>query len=328
MPTYIFKRLVQSAIVVLVLTLAIFLGIWLIGNPADALVSPDATAAERQAAIVALGLDKPLWSQYLDFLSGLVRGDFGNSFVYREPVSKILLSRLPASIELALAAFVIAVSVSIPLGLYAGLRPKSRVSQGIMGLSLIGVSIPQFWLGMVLIIVFGISLAILPVGGRGDTATYLGITSSLFTLDGWAHLVLPAFNMALLKMSLLIRVTRAAVMEVSRLDFVTFARAKGVRNSRIVTHHILRNVLLPIITVLGIEIGNLIAYAVITETVFSWPGLGRLLISSIQVLDRPMILAYLCFTALLFIFLNLIVDILYTVIDPRVRDAISAGGAK
>lgn len=328
MLTYTLKRIMQSIGVLFILTLVVYYGIWLIGNPADALISPDATVAEREAAIRALGLDKPIWIQYLDFLKGVVVGDFGNSFVYKEPVSKILLSRLPASIELAIVAFIIAVSISIPLGLYAGLYPNKSLSRGIMGFSLLGVSVPQFWQGMVLIIVFGVTLSLLPVGGRGETATYFGITSSLFTLDGLTHLILPAINMALLKMSLLIRVTRAAVMEVTGLEFVRFAKAKGVRKSRIIMHHILGNVLLPVVTVLGIEIGNLIAYAVITETVFSWPGIGRLLISSIQVLDRPMILAYLCFTAALFIMLNLIVDILYTFIDPRVRDSIHSGGSK
>lgn len=322
------RRALQALGVLLALTLLVFVGVWMIGNPADALISPDASMAEREAAIRALGLDQPLWRQYLDFLGGLLQGDFGSSFVYREPVTAILASRLGASLELAFAAFVIAVGVSIPLGLYAGLRPEARLSRAAMGLSLLGVSIPQFWQGMVLIILFGIWLAILPVGGRGETATVLGITSSLFTLDGLMHLLLPALNMALLKMSLLMRVTRAAVMEVKSLDYVRFARAKGVRPHRIVTRHILGNILLPVLTVLGIEIGNLVAYAVITETVFSWPGLGRLLISSIQVLDRPVIIAYLCFTALLFILLNLIVDILYTVVDPRVRDALHAGGAK
>jgi len=328
MAGYILQRVFQSVIVLLVLTLLVFVGIWMIGNPADALISPDATMAERESAIRALGLDKPLWRQYLDFLSGLLRGDLGNSFIYREPVIDVLAARMPASLELAFVSFVIAVTLSIPLGLYAGLHPDTPLSQMIMGFSLIGVSVPQFWQGMVLIIIFGITLAILPVGGRGDTATFMGITSSLFTLDGLAHLLLPAVNMALLKMSLLLRVTRAAVMEVRSLDYVRFARAKGVRRSRIIRRHILRNVLLPVVTVLGIEIGNLVAYAVITETVFSWPGLGRLLISSIQVLDRPMILAYLCFTAMLFILLNLLVDILYTMIDPRVRDAIKSGGSK
>lgn len=325
---YTLRRVGQALIVLFALTLLVFVGIWMIGNPADALISPDATMAEREAAIRALGLDKPLLQQYLDFLSGLLRGDFGQSFAYREPVTQILASRLPASLELALAAFVIAVSVSVPLGVYAGLHPERKLSQTVMGVSLIGVSVPQFWQGMVLIILFGIWLAVLPVGGRGDTATFLGVTSSLFTLDGLQHLLLPAVNMAVLKMSLLMRVTRAAVMEVKNLDYVRFARAKGVRPGRVVRKHILRNVLLPVITVLGIEIGNLVAYAVITETVFSWPGLGRLLISSIQVLDRPVIIAYLCFTAALFIFLNLVVDVLYTFIDPRVRDAISSGGRK
>lgn len=325
---YVFRRTIQALVVLFALTILVFVGIWLIGNPADALISPDASIAEREAAIRALGLDLPLWRQYLDFLGGLVQGDFGSSFIYREPVTEILASRLGASLELAFAAFVIAVGISIPLGLYAGLYPEARLSRAVMGLSLIGVSIPQFWQGMVLIILFGIWLAVLPVGGRGDTATVFGITSSLFTLDGLTHLILPAVNMALLKMSLLMRVTRAAVMEVKTLDYIRFARAKGVHPRRIVTRHILGNILLPVLTVLGIEIGNLVAYAVITETVFSWPGLGRLLISSIQVLDRPVIIAYLCFTAILFILLNLMVDILYTVVDPRVRDAIHSGGAK
>jgi len=328
MLTYTIRRTGQALLVLFALTILVFVGVWMIGNPADALISPEATIAEREAAIRALGLDKPLWQQYLDFLSGLLHGDFGSSFVYREPVTQILASRLPASLELAFAAFLIAVGVSIPLGLYAGLYPERGLSRGVMGLSLIGVSVPQFWQGMVLIIVFGIWLAILPVGGRGETATFLGITSSLFTLDGLLHLLLPAMNMAMLKMSLLVRVTRAAVMEVKNLDYVRFARAKGVRPRRVITKHILRNVLLPVITVLGIEIGNLVAYAVITETVFAWPGLGRLLISSIQVLDRPVIIAYLCFTAILFIFLNFVVDILYTFIDPRVRDAMASGGRK
>ncbi len=328
MLVYAFRRMGQALLVLFALTVLVFVGVWMIGNPADALISPDASMAEREAAIRALGLDKPLWQQYLDFVGGLMQGDFGNSFIYREPVTQILASRLGASLELAFAAFVLAVGISVPLGLYAGLYPDTRLSQAIMGFSLIGVSIPQFWQGMVLIILFGIWLAVLPVGGRGDTATVFGITSSLFTLDGLMHLLLPAVNMALLKMSLLIRVTRAAVMEVKGLDYVRFARAKGVRPYRIVTKHILGNIMLPLLTVLGIEIGNLVAYAVITETVFSWPGLGRLLISSIQVLDRPVIIAYLCFTALLFIVLNLIVDILYTVVDPRVRDAIHSGGAK
>lgn len=319
MLSFVLKRLLQSVIVMLLLSIVIFVGVWLIGNPADVLISSEATEADRLAAVKALGLDKPLWQQYLIFLGNAVQGDWGTSFVYKEPVTTILLQRLPASVELAAVAFVIAITVSIPAGLYAGLRPDSAPARTIMAFSLVGVSIPTFWQGMLLIIAFGIAIPILPVGDRGDTATYFGITSSLWTLDGWSHVVLPAFSLALLKMSLLIRVTRAATVEVSHLDFVTFAYAKGVPTWKVVIGHILRNALIPLVTVIGIELGNLLAYGVITETVFSWPGLGKLLINSIKVLDRPLIVAQLTYTALLFIFINFIVDILYTVIDPRVK---------
>jgi peptide/nickel transport system permease protein len=299
--------------------LVLFIGIWLIGNPVDVLISSEATEADRLAAIAALGLDKPLWQQYLIFLGNAVQGDWGTSFVYKEPVTSILLQRLPASIELAAVAFVIAISVSIPAGLYAGLKPESPGGRAVMAFSLIGVSIPTFWQGMLLIVAFGIAMPLLPVGDRGQVATHFGITTSLWTLDGWSHVLMPAFSLALLKMSLLIRVARAATVEISRLDFVKFAYAKGVRTWRVVIGHILRNSLVPLITVIGIELGNLLAYGVITETVFSWPGLGKLLINSIKVLDRPLIVAQLAYTALLFIAINFVVDILHMTIDPRVK---------
>jgi peptide/nickel transport system permease protein len=321
MLSFLLKRLFQSVVVVLILSVIIFVGVWLIGNPADVLISSEATEADRLAAIAALGLDKPLWHQYLIFLGNAVQGDWGTSFVYKEPVTTILLQRLPASVELAAVAFAIAITVSIPAGLYAGLKPDSAAAKSIMGFSLVGVSIPTFWQGMLLIIIFGLTIPILPVGDRGEVATRFGITTSLWTLDGWQHVVLPAFSLALLKMSLLIRVTRAATVEITRLDFVKFAHAKGVRSRHVLVRHILRNALIPLITVVGIELGNLLAYGVITETVFSWPGLGKLLINSIKVLDRPMIVAQLTYTALLFIFINFIVDILYMTIDPRVKSA-------
>ncbi|MDS9467916.1 ABC transporter permease [Paracoccus sp. MBLB3053] len=315
------KRLGQSLIVVLVLSIVLFVGVWMIGNPVDVLISSEASPAERLAAIRSLGLDKPLWQQYLIFLGNAMQGDWGTSFVYHEPVTDILLQRLPASIELAMVAFVIAMAISIPAGLYAGLKPNSLGAKSIMGFSLIGVSIPTFWQGMLLIIAFGLTIPLVPVGDRGDVATRFGITSSLWTLDGWWHVILPAISLALLKMSLLIRVTRAATMELTRVDFVKYAYAKGVPTRKVVWRHIFRNALIPLITVVGIELGNLLAYGVITETVFSWPGLGKLLINSIRVLDRPMIVAQLTYTALLFIFINFMVDILYMVIDPRVRSA-------
>jgi peptide/nickel transport system permease protein len=322
MLSFVLQRLLQSVVVVFVLSIVLFVGIWLIGNPADTLISSEASEADRLAAITALGLDKPLWQQYLTFLGNAVQGDWGTSFVYKEPVTSILLQRLPASLELGLVAFVIAIAASVPAGLYAGLKPESLLGRGVMTFSLIGVSIPTFWQGMLLIVAFGIALPILPVGDRGAVATHFGITSSLWTLDGWSHVIMPAFSLALLKMSLLMRVTRAATMEISRLDFVKFAYAKGVRSRKVVVRHILRNALVPLITVTGIELANLLAYGVITETVFSWPGLGKLLINSIKVLDRPLIVAQLTYTALLFIAINFIVDILHMAIDPRVKSVL------
>lgn len=322
MIAFVLQRLVQSVIVVLILSIVLFVGVRLIGNPVDILISSEASEADRLTAITALGLDKPLWEQYLIFLGNAVQGDWGTSFVYKEPVVGILLQRLPASLELGLVAFVLAVGISIPAGLYAGLRPQSPLGRGIMAFSLVGVSIPTFWQGMLLIVAFGIALPILPVGDRGQVATHLGITSSLWTLDGWSHVIMPAFSLALLKMSLLMRVTRAATMEICRLDFVKFAYAKGVKSQKVVIGHILRNALVPLVTVTGIELGNLLAYGVITETVFSWPGLGKLLINSIKVLDRPMIVAQLTYTALLFIAINFLVDILHMVIDPRVKSVL------
>ncbi|MBB3593341.1 peptide/nickel transport system permease protein [Rhizobium sp. BK529] len=319
---FVLQRLLQSIIVVLVLSVVLFVGVWMIGNPADILISSEASEADRLAAITALGLDKPLWQQYLVFLNNAAHGDWGASFVYKEPAVSIILQRLPASLELGAVAFIIAIAISVPAGLYAGLRPQSPIGRGIMAFSLIGVSIPTFWQGMLLIVAFGIALPILPVGDRGQVATHLGITTSLWTLDGWSHIVMPAFSLALLKMSLLMRVTRAATMEISRLDFIKFAYAKGVRTRKVVVGHILRNALVPLITVTGIELGNLLAYGVITETVFSWPGLGKLLINSIKVLDRPLIVAQLTYTALLFIAINFIVDVLHMAIDPRVKSVL------
>lgn len=322
MLSFLIKRIFQSITVMVVLSIFVFVGVWLIGNPADVLISSEATEADRLAAIKALGLDKPLWEQYIIFLGNAVQGDWGTSFVYKEPVTTILLQRAPASVELALVAFVMAISVSLPLGLYAGLSPYSNISRSIMAFSLFGVSVPQFWLGMLLIITFGLTIPIFAVGDRGEVVTQFGITSSLWTLDGWKHVIMPAFALALLKMSLLIRVIRASTVEVRGQDFVKYAYSKGTRSKIVIYRHVFRNALIPVVTVIGIELGNLLAYGVITETVFSWPGLGKLLINSIKVLDRPLIVAQLVYTALLFVIINFIVDVLYTFIDPRVKTAI------
>ena len=296
----------------------------MVGDPIWLLVNPQMDQKDIEAAVRALGLDRPIWQQYLFFLNGALHGDLGRSFIFGEPALTVILQRMPATLELAFAALAMAVFVGIPLGLYAGLKPDSLASKSIMAGSILGFSLPTFGVGLMLIMVFAVMLGWLPSTGRGDTATYFGVTSSLFTLDGLRHLMLPALNLALLKISLVIRLTRAGAREALQQDYIKFARAKGLSQSRIVGVHLLKNILIPVVTVLGLEFGNLIAFSVVTETIFAWPGMGKLLINAIQTLDRPVIVAHLIVIVLLFVVLNLIVDVLYTVLDPRVRVARSA----
>ncbi|MCB9946260.1 MAG: ABC transporter permease [Rhodospirillaceae bacterium] len=319
MTVFIIRRLMQSIAVLAVTSLLVFVGVYAIGNPVDILIAPDATELERQAAIARLGLDRPVWEQYWVFLTNLAEGDLGRSFVFNEPALKLILQRLPATLELAFVAMLIAVFIGIPLGLWAGFHPNGVSGRSIMAGSILGFSLPNFWQGLMLIMIFAVMLGWLPAGGRGDQGEFLGIRSSLFSLDGWSHLILPAINLALFKTSLVIRLTRANVREVLPQDYVKFARAKGLRQRRVVMVHVLKNTLIPVVTVLGLELGNVIAFAVVTETIFAWPGIGKLIIDSIFVLDRPIIVAYLMVIVMMFIIINLIVDILYSVLDPRVR---------
>jgi peptide/nickel transport system permease protein len=290
-----------------------------VGDPVYMLVNPQSDQAEIDAAIQRLGLDRPLWQQYWHFLRGAAVGDLGKSFVHGTSALKLIVERMPATLELALTSVVMAVALGIPLGLYAGLHPSSPVSRAVMAGSIVGFSLPTFWVGIMLIMVFAVILGWLPSTGRGQTATVLGMTTSLFTLDGLRHILLPALNLALLKISLVIRLTRAGTREAIHQDYIKFARAKGLSPSRVIGVHLLKNILIPVVTVLGLEFGNQVAFAVVTETIFAWPGMGKLLISSIQTLDRPVIVAYLIITVLMFVVINLLVDILYSILDPRVR---------
>lgn len=301
------------------MSIIVFAGVYAIGNPIDILIPPDATQAEREAAIIALGLDRPLVEQYLQFVGSALRGDLGTSFVFNQPAIQLILSRLPATLELAICAMVLAVLIGLPLGMVAGMRPDSLLDRGVMTGSILGFSLPNFWQGMMLIMIFAVWLGWLPSGGRGETGTIFGIETSLATWDGIRHLLLPALNLALFKIALVIRLARSGTREVMLTDYIKFARAKGLHPRRIVIVHVLRNILLPVITVVGMEFGSLIAFAVVTETIFSWPGMGKLIIDSITVLDRPVIVAYLLVVVVLFIVINLIVDVLYSVLDPRVR---------
>ncbi|MDH3660884.1 MAG: ABC transporter permease [Alphaproteobacteria bacterium] len=319
MSVYIVRRLIQSGLVVVAMSLIVFLGVNVIGDPVHMFVNPEADQAEIERVIRDLGLDRPVHEQYGFFVLGALKGDLGRSFVFGEPALKLILQRMPATLELAFMALLMAVVIGIPLGLYAGLKPEAWTSKTIMAGSILGFSLPTFWVGIMMIMLFAVMLGWLPSTGRGETVAVFGIEVSFLTWDGLRHLFMPALNLALLKISLVIRLTRAGTREAVHQDYIKFARAKGLSQRRIVFVHLLRNILIPVVTILGLEFGSLIAFSVVTETVFAWPGMGKLLIESIQQLDRPVIVAYLMMIVFLFVVINLIVDILYSVLDPRVR---------
>ena len=313
------KRLAQSIAVLFIMSALVFAAVYAIGNPIDILINPQADQAEIAAATKALGLDQPLWVQYKNFIVGAFAGDLGKSFAANIPAVRLIFDHMPATMELALTATLIAVFLGIPLGLVAGLKPESWIGRTIMAGSVVGFSLPTFWVGLMLIMVFSVCLGWLPPTGRGHTVSVLGIPVSFLTWDGLAHLAMPALNLALFKLSLLVRLTRAGTREALAQDYVRFARAKGLSMRRVVRVHILKNIMIPIVTVTGLEFGSLIAFAVVTESIFAWPGMGKLLIDSINVLDRPVIVAYLLVVVLIFVTINLVVDLAYTALDPRVR---------
>jgi len=306
-------------IALLVVSVIVFLGVFAIGSPADILVSPDASQAEIDRAIRAFGLDKPLWQQYWLFLSNALQGDLGRSFVFNQPSLSLILQRFPATLELAVVALSIALIIGIPAGVYAGLRPEAMGARILMGSSIVGFSVPGFWVGLMLILIFAVTLGWLPSTGRGDTVEVLGFETSLLTLDGWKHILLPAINLSTYKLALVMRLTRAGVKEVMSNDYITFARAKGLHPVRILMVHVMKNVSIPLVTVIGLEFGSMLALTVVTETVFAWPGMGKLMIDSLNVLDRPVVVAYLMMTVVIFIVLNTAIDLLYSFLDPRIR---------
>ena len=316
---YIIQRLIQSGFVMLAMSALVFLGVYAIGNPIDVLISPDATQDIREATIRHYGLDQPLWQQYFAFLGRLLRGDLGRSFVLNIPVLQLVLSRLPATLELALASVLIGALVGIPLGIYAGYRPESPVSKTIMAASVLGFSVPTFWVGLILILTFAVNLDWLPAGDRGETVEVFGVGWSFLTWDGLRFLALPALNLSLFKLAMLIRLSRAGTREIMLSDTVKFARAAGLSDFTILRRHVLRLISIPLVTVFGLEFGSTLAFAVVTETIFSWPGVGKLIIDSITSLDRPVMVGYLILVAFLFVTINLVVDLTYAVLDPRLR---------
>ena len=319
MAVWLIRRLIQALFVVIAMSVIVFIGVHVIGNPVDILISPEADQAERARIIAQLGFDQPLWKQYWLFVIDALHGDLGRSFVFNEPALRLILERMPATMELAVTAILLSIIIGVPLGLYAGLYPDGVVGRTVMATSILGFSLPTFWVGLMLIMVFAVQLGWLPSTGRGATAELFGVQWSFLTIDGLRHLLLPAFNLSLFNISLVLRLTRAGVRETLPMDFVKFARAKGLTPARVIFVHVLKNIMIPVVTVVGLELGSTIAFAVVTESVFAWPGMGKLIIDSINVLDRPVIVAYLMMIVLLFVTINLVVDFLYTLLDPRVR---------
>lgn len=319
MLTHVIERILQALLVMLVMSMLVFIGVYAIGNPIDVLIGPDVTQEIRLQTIAHYGLDRPLWEQYFTFLNRVLHGDFGRSFVFGMPVLDLILSRLPATLELTLTAVIGAAALGVPAGIYAGYRPDGFPAKVIMAISILGFSVPTFWIGLVLIIAFAVELQWLPAGGRGETASLFGVEWSFLTLNGWSHLLLPALNLAFFKLALMTRLARAGTREVMLTDTVKFARAAGLSEWVVLRRHVLRLIAIPIVTVFGLEFASTLAFAVVTETIFSWPGIGKLIIDSITSLDRPVMVAYLMLVAFVFITINFVVDLTYVALDPRLR---------
>lgn len=312
------QRFLQMIVVMIIVTMLVFFMTYKIGNPVFLLLPETATAEQIAQAEQELGLDKPLYVQYGIFLGNALRGDFGKSYFYNQPALKVIQEKLPATLELVFVTMILTILVGIPLGVFAGAYPKKITSKLTMTTSIFGVSLPSFWVGMILIYVFSLAMGLTPISGRGEVGEIFGIKTSLATLDGWHHLILPAITLALSNVASIIRLTRAGTQEQMRQDYVKFARSKGVSNRSVLFGHALKNSLIPVITILGLQLGDLIAFTTITETIFAWPGMGKMALDAISKNDRPIISAYLLMVSAMFIIINFIVDVLYTLIDPRI----------
>jgi len=313
------KRALQSVLVLFIMSVLAFVGINLVGDPIYLLVPPDAPQAEIARAAQQLGLDLPVWQQYGRFLNNALHGDLGNSFIFNRPALHLIFERMPATLELAVMALLLSAAIGIPFGMWSGMHPGSLVQRLSSGFSILGVSVPVFWLGLILIMLFSVSLGWLPSGGRGPTRSLLGVEVSFLGWDGIKFMLLPALTLALHNIALIMRITEASTREVAGQEYVRFARAKGVGPLRLIARHIAPNVMIPVVTVLGLEFAHLIAFSLVTETIFAWPGMGKLIIDSLLQLDRPVVVAYLMVVLLLFVLINFVVDVLYLILDPRLR---------
>lgn len=312
------QRFFQMVAVMIIVTMLVFAMTYFISNPVYLLLPQTATEAQIAQAEAELGLDKPLFVQYGIFLKNALRGDFGNSYFYNRSALSVILEKMPATLELVFVTMILTVLIGIPLGVFAGARPNKLSSKLTMAGSIFGVSLPSFWVGMIMIYVFSLMLGWTPVSGRGELGSILGIRTSLATADGWRHLILPAITLALSNVASIIRLTRAGTQEQMRQDYIKFARSKGVGTRQVLFGHALKNTLIPVVTILGLQLGDLIAFTTITETIFAWPGMGKMALDAISSNDRPIISAYLLMVSAMFIFINFVVDVLYTLIDPRV----------
>ncbi len=327
MLSFILRRLAQAVLVLLVVGMGAFSLFQYVGDPVSNMVGQDATAAQRAQLHADLGLDRPAPVQFARFVGHALTGDFGVSLRQGREVSVLIAERLPATLELAVVAALIAMVAGIPLGVYTALRRRHWDAKLTMAVSLLGVSLPTFLIGIVLIEIFSVLLGWLPSFGRGATVQFGTWSTGLLTADGWRHIALPAVTLAVYQLTLLMRLVRAEMLEALRSDYVKFARARGLPDRVVHFGHALRNTLVPVLTISGLQLGGLIAFSIITETVFAWPGMGSLFIQAVQFPDVPVMAAYLCLIALVFVAINLVVDLLYAVVDPRLRVHVTAGGA-
>ncbi len=317
---FLMRRFLQSLAALLAISILVFIMMFSIGDPVAVLLPPTASDAQAAELRAHLHLDDPLPVQYFAWLRRLAHGDLGHSYYTGRPVLDMILERAPATIELALAALCFALVVALPFGMLAAARPRGWIPRLAMGGSLFAISLPSFWLGLLLMSIFSVHLGWLPAIGRGETVTVLGIRWSILTWDGLRHLVLPAVTLGLYHLAMLLRLVRSEMTEVLSRPFIQVCRAKGLAERTIVGRHALRNALIPVVTVVGLQFGGLLAFSVVTETIFQWPGLGKMLIDSVHV-DRPLVFAYLLMTGVAFLLINLAVDLTYSLIDPRIRFA-------
>ena len=326
MLVFVLRRLAQAVIVMLTVAFTAFMLFQYVGDPVTNILGQDATPEQRAQLRVDLGLDKPFPVQFARFVGKAVQGEFGLSLRQGRKVSSLIAERLPATLELALCAAFLALALGIPMGVYAALRRGSFLSQALMTVSLVGVSLPVFLIGILLILAFAVTLKWLPSFGRGEVTMLGPWTTGFLTVDGWQHLILPSITLAVFQLTLIMRLVRSEMLEVLRADYIKFARARGLPNRAVYFGHALKNTLVPVITITGLQLGGLIAFAIITETVFQWPGMGLLFIQAVTFADIPVMAAYLCLIALIFVVINLAVDMLYFVVDPRLRAEKSTAG--